>query len=341
MSEATFWTPERLTRARGIIDKRREERRTHAEIAAELSVEFGVPVTRYSIPFRGTPQGAAAREAGAGESRDTMPDLGPAEAYQEPLEAEPKSKGKIHVVIPDTQVSVGTPTAHLGWIGRYLVDQFEGQDLTIIHLGDHWDMPSLSTYDKGTARIEGRRYKRDIEAGNIAFALLNRPLLEAKAKTGWAPAKHFLRGNHEDRITRASNLDAQLLGVIALEDLDTSDWKVHPFLEPVFLDGVGYSHYWYQPLTGKPYGGMIETRLKTIGHSFTMGHQQTLLYGVRYVAGASQHGLVCGSCYTHDEEYKGPQGNSHWRGIIVKHRVSKGSYDPMFVSLNYLRDRYA
>ena len=94
-------------------------------------------------------------------------------------------------------------------------------------------------------------------------------------------------------------------------------------------------------MTGKPYGGQnIETRLKTIGHTFSMGHQQTLMYGLRFVAGKSQHGLVAGACYLHDEDYKGPQGNAHWRGIIVKHQVKDGSYDPMFISLDYLCRRY-
>ena len=71
-----------------------------------------------------------------------------------------------------------------------------------------------------------------------------------------------------------------------------------------------------------------------------MGHQQTLLYGIRYVAGRSQHGLVAGACYLHDEDYKGPQGNAHWRGIVVKHQVDAGSYDAMFVSLSYLCARF-
>ncbi len=252
----------------------------------------------------------------------------------------------IHIVIPDTQVRPGVDTRHLGWIGQFLVDQFsDKKDVKIIHLGDHFDMPSLSSYDKGTARMEGRRYKADIKAGNDAFDLLCDPIVQYNKgrKIKWNPKRHFLMGNHEDRITRACQADAQLEGTLSLDDLNVKKhgWKVHPFLQPLFLDGVGYAHYWYQPMSGRPYSGMIETRLKQIGHSFTMGHQQTLMYGVRFVGGVSQHGLVCGSCYTHDEEYKGPQGNAHWRGIIVKHNVQGGSYDPMFVSLDYLSRRYS
>lgn len=257
-------------------------------------------------------------------------------------------KNKIHLVIPDTQAKPGVSTDHLKWIGNYIVDHFAGQDLTIIHLGDHWDLPSLSSYDRGKKSIEGRRLDEDIQAGNDALEILCKPLNDYNAKRAknhkpaWSPQMHMLRGNHEDRLRKACEDNPQLDGVLS-DDLFNDKklgWEVHKFLEPVFLDGVGYSHYWYNPLTGKPYTGTSESMLKTIGHSFTMGHRQTLQYGLRFVAGKSQHSLIAGSCYLHDEDYKGPQGNAHWRGIIVKHQVKDGSYDPMFISLNYLSQRY-
>lgn len=254
-----------------------------------------------------------------------------------------------HVVIPDTQCKPGVPTAHLNWIGQYIVDHFAGKDnIKIIHIGDHADMPSLSSYDKGKKSMEGRRYIEDIKAANEGFAILCRPLANYNAKRKmfkekqWWPERHILLGNHEDRITRACQEDAQLDGILSLDDLNYGKhgWKVHPYLKPVFIDGVGYCHYWQNPMSGKPYGGAVATRLKTIGHTFTMGHQQLLDYSIRFVQGRSQHGLVAGACYLHDEEYKGFQGNAHWRGIIVCHEVVNGSYDPMFLSLDYLCRRY-
>lgn len=249
----------------------------------------------------------------------------------------------IHIVIPDTQAKPGAPTDHLRWIGQYLVDQFAGRpNVEVIHLGDHWDMPSLSSYDKGKKAMEGRRYVADVKAGNEAFAELCAPLAEYNAtrirfhETIWRPGLHLLRGNHEDRITRATEADAQLDGLLSMTDLESPGWEVHDFLDPLFLDGVGYAHFWANPMTGRPHGGMAATRLKTIGHSFTMGHQQTLDYALRFVNGRSQHALIAGACYLHDEDYKGPQGNAHWRGIVVCHQVEDGAYDPMFVSLDYL-----
>lgn len=250
---------------------------------------------------------------------------------------------RTHLVIPDTQSKAGVPNQHLHWIGRYIMDR---RPDVVIHLGDHWDMPSLSEYDKGKKQFEGRRYEQDIQAGNDDFAILTKYLDQYNArqrknkKSLYKPKLIFLLGNHENRIDRAIENNAVLDGVIGYNDLNTKGWEVHDFLEPVWVDAICYSHYFYNPMSGRPYGGQVATRLKTIGHSFTMGHQQTLDYAIRFVGGKSQHGLVAGACYLHDEDFKGPQGNAHWRGVIVKHAVNDGQYNPMMVDLDYLCRKY-
>jgi len=256
-------------------------------------------------------------------------------------------KGKIHVVIGDTQVKEGVPTNHLSWIGQYIVDHFaEWQpDLSIIHTGDHADMPSLSSYDKGKKEMEGRRYKADVRASNNGWDLLNEPLYDynKKRRKPWEPKRFITLGNHEYRINKACEDTAQLDGVISTDDLNYKEWgwEVIPFLEILDLDGIWYSHYFYNPQTGKPYGGAnLYTRLQTIGHSFTMGHQQGLKVASREVGKTRHCGLVLGSTYLHDEKYLGPQGNAYWRGIVVCHQVENGAYDRMEVSLDFLCRRY-
>ena len=247
-----------------------------------------------------------------------------------------------HLVIPDTQAKVGAPTKHLEWIGRYILDR---RPDVVVHLGDHWDMPSLSSYDKGRKAMEGRRYLADVAAGNEAWAVLNAPLEAYNAKrrefkeAQYLPRRVLLRGNHEHRIMRAVEADAQLDGVIGYHHLESPGWEVHDFLAPVEIDGVSYVHFLVNPMNGRPMGGPALTRLRNYGASFTMGHQQTLDYGLRFVKGRSQHALVAGSCYLHEEDYL-PVDHQYWRGVIVKHQVEGGSYDPMFVSLDYLCRKY-
>lgn len=248
-----------------------------------------------------------------------------------------------HLVIPDTQVKPGVDITHLRWIGQFIVDK---KPDVIVHLGDHWDMPSLSSYDRGKKQMEGRRYKADVIAGNYAMEVLDGPLNEyndrqkAAKHAQYTPEKHLLRGNHEDRIVRATECDAALDGTIGLHDLESPGWQVHDFLRRVKIDGVFYAHYFYNPNSGRPMGGMVSTRLKTLGYSFTMGHQQVYDIAVRDVPGGKQRGLVAGACYLHEEEYKGPQGNDHWRGIIWKHQVKNGNYSITEVDLDYLCWKY-
>lgn len=172
-----------------------------------------------------------------------------------------------------------------------------------------------------------------------------RPLMIPRALRGyvWDPERHFCIGNHEQRIERHKNSNPELYGTLGYHDfnLEEHGWRVHGFLHPVRLDGVSYQHYVPQPNTGRPWGGMAEPRLKNIGYSFVSGHEQGKKSGERYLQnGTTQRALIVGSFYLHNEEYKGPQGNYHWRGIIMAHEVARGNYDLMEVSMTYLCRRY-
>lgn len=247
-----------------------------------------------------------------------------------------------HFIIPDTQCKPGNNFDHLRAAGNYILAK---KPEVIIHLGDHWDMASLSEYDKGKKSFEGRRYKADIEAGHQGMRELLGPISKYNAsrkrnkKAQYVPRLVFLLGNHEQRIARAIDKDLILEGTIGYHDFKLEDygWEVHDFLETVEIDGVYYSHYFYNPMTGKPYGGKASTRLNNIGFSFTMGHQQGKDIAEKHLAnGKTLRGLVVGSFYQHDEDYKGPQGNHHFRGCIMKHEVKDGDYCLMELSLDYL-----
>ncbi len=221
------------------------------------------------------------------------------------------------------------------WVGSYVIDVLgDRRNVKVVCLGDWWDMAGLSLYDKGKKEMEGRRVVEDICVGNDAFAVL-----DSLIPKGFE--RHFLFGNHENRITRAVEADAQLEGLLSLDLLDTKDWMRHEFLEPVWLDGICYSHYLYNWNSGRPYAGQnLETRVRQVGHSFTMGHQQGLKWARVDTVHGPHIGLVCGSAYTHDEEYRGPQAQDHWRGIVVCNDVRDGQYDPTFISNRYLCRRY-
>lgn len=253
-----------------------------------------------------------------------------------------------HLMIPDTQVKPGIDMSYLSWIGKYIAHR---KPDVIVHIGDHFDLPSLSSYDKGTKKAEGRRLQEDIVAGKAGMNLLLEPLAKLQKeeldKFGiikYKPKMIFTIGNHERRQERHIDANPELHGLVGYDSfcLDENGWEVYDFLEPARVDGITYIHYMPNPMTGKPYGGSALNILQKTGESFSMGHCQKLDLAPRTLptSGRKQWGLICGASYPHDEEYKGYTGNKHFRGVIVKHQVNHGDYDPMIVSLDYLKSKF-
>lgn len=249
-------------------------------------------------------------------------------------------------IIPDTQVKPGVATDHLKAAGNYVLKHRPG---VIVHLGDHFDMHSLSSYDKGTKKAEGANYQEDIKAGQRAMEEFLAPIKKynkrrKKSKhSQYKPRMVFLLGNHENRIARHINANPELDGQLGFHNLGLEEmgWEVIPFLKPIEIEGLQFAHYFYNPMSGHPYGGKAATKLNNVGFSFVMGHQQGLDMAMKHLAnGKTIRALVAGSFYQHDEEYKGYQANDHFRGCVMLHEVHDGDYCLMELSLSYLMSHW-
>lgn len=250
-----------------------------------------------------------------------------------------------HLVIPDTQIRSQDDLEYLEHIGKYIVHK---QPDVVVQIGDFADMPSLSSYDVGKKAYEGRRYALDIEAAHNGMAALLAPLTDynqKQRKNGkklYKPRLVLTLGNHEDRITRAINSDPKLDGFMDLSDLgyEGFGWEVHDFLKVVIIDGVAYSHYFVTGTAGRPASTAV-AQLNKKHMSCIAGHQQGRQSASAYRAdGKRITSIIAGSCYEHDEDYMGPQGNVHWRGIIMLHDVADGEFNEMYVNLDFLRGKY-
>ena len=249
------------------------------------------------------------------------------------------------LVIPDCQVKAGVPLEHLDWAGKAIVDY---KPDVVVNLGDFADMPSLSTHDtKGSKYFEGLRYKTDVEVTREAMDKLLAPLRELQAKQKrnkekqYRPRMVMLLGNHENRIDRAVNNNPTLDGLISTKDLGYErDWEVHGFLHPVFINGVGFNHYWPVGAMGRPASSPAAI-ISKLHMSCVAGHQQgkQVAYGKR-ADGQSICAIISGSYYMHDESYMDQLSNKHWRGLVVLNEVEDGHFDEMFLSIEYLRRKY-
>jgi hypothetical protein len=249
------------------------------------------------------------------------------------------------LVIPDAQVKEGVPLDHLTWAGKAICDY---RPDVVVNLGDFADMPSLSTHDKpGAKHFEGLRYKKDVEVTKEAMKLLLAPLraLQAQQKKNkekvYKPRMVMLLGNHCNRINRAVNNNPMLEGVISTKDLDYErDWEVHNFLQPVFISGVGFNHYWPVGAMGRP-ASSASVLVNKLHMSCIAGHQQgrQIAYGKR----ADGQPIICiiaGSYYLHDEDYMDQLSTRHWRGLVVLNDVKDGTFDEMLLSIEYLQRKY-
>jgi hypothetical protein len=250
------------------------------------------------------------------------------------------------LVIPDCQVKEGVPLEHLEWAGKAIVDYLPD---VVVNIGDFADMPSLSTHDKaGSKYFEGLRYKKDVVVTKEAMQMLLAPLKELQLKqkrskhSVYKPRMVLTLGNHENRINRAITNNPMLEGTISVNDLCyESDWEVFDFLHPVFINGVGFSHYWPVGAMGRP-AASPNAIISKLHMSCVAGHQQgkQVGYGKR-ADGQAICSIIAGSYYLHDESYMDRLSNRHWRGLVVLNEVVDGHFDEMFLSIEYLEKKYA
>lgn len=247
------------------------------------------------------------------------------------------------LVIPDTQIRPNNFVLNaplLSAVGQLIVSW---KPDVVVHIGDHYDMPSLSSYDfapRNRRTFDGAEVAEDVAVANEAMDLLLGPLYAEQARLRqnkqkvYNPRRVYTYGNHEQRADRFS----ELKGLVDIRgDLNDMGWEVYDYLEPCLIEQIMFVHYAANPMTGRPYGGSAEYRLNKMKTSFVQGHEQTFKYAEEYLNdGRSISALVGGACYLHDEPYKGYQGNNHFRGCFMLHGADSGRYDLEQVSTRRL-----
>tara|TARA_R110002012_G_scaffold26970_1_gene86933 strand:+ start:68 stop:844 length:777 start_codon:yes stop_codon:yes gene_type:complete len=240
---------------------------------------------------------------------------------------------------------IGDPHAHPDYdndrftaLGKFIVKK---QPDIIVCLGDMADMPSLSSYDKGTKGFEGRRYKKDVSAVIDAQEKLFAPLKEynkGKARLHqkrYKPKCYMTLGNHEDRVSRATNSNPELDGAISIDDFQYKKfgWKCTPFKRSLTIKGITFSHYFTTGVSGRPIssvhvGHALVSKLHCSavqGHSHLYNHAEQTKPDGQKVFGLS------GWCYSHPKYSEGWCQDTEfqwWRGVIMLEGLDgEGYYD--------------
>jgi hypothetical protein len=234
------------------------------------------------------------------------------------------------LVVPDLQVKPGLKLDHVTHISKYIRDK---KPDVVVQIGDLWDFPSLSSYDKGKKSAEGRRVDADFEAGCRAVELL---------------MEHA--GNHEERLLRAAEMSPELDGTLPdpIAYLTGLGWEAHPFLKVVRIAGVAFAHFFPKNSQGRVTAGSSRmgapsalAQIKANMESCVAGHRQGLDVAIYHAGRTTLRGIIAGSAYRHEEHYLGPQGENYWRGVLMLHEVRNGTFSTMEVTLDYLREKYS
>lgn len=254
-----------------------------------------------------------------------------------------------HLVIPDVHCKPGVTNERLTWAGRLAADI---QPDTIICLGDFFDFPSLSSYDKNKRSFEGRRYQADLAAGRDGLRKFNAPIEEynkrcRKAKKAqYSPRMVMIGSNHEEgRINRVVESSPELTGTMGVEDMqyEQHGWEYVPYRMPINIDGIFYCHFFPSGVKGEPISGtnVAQSLIAKQIASCTAGHLHTLDYATRTSPdGRRVHGLCAGCYFSHSEDYAKSTEHMWWRGVIIKRNVEDGDYDPEFMSINRIEELY-
>lgn len=251
--------------------------------------------------------------------------------------------GRTHLVIPDCHAHPDHSNERADYLSELIADI---RPDVVINLGDMFDMPSLSGYDKGKKSFWGKAYSKDIAAGREFDERMWAKPRRLKKKL---PLRVFIEGNHEERLRRLLEVQPELEGTVGFEDFDLR--RNYDIIVPyngqtpgtIKIDGVNYCHYAVSGVKGFAIGGVhpAYSLLTKKFESITTGHTHILDYCARTrLDGSWVHGLVAGVYQDYTPSYAGETANMWWRGVVIKRNVENGNYDPEFVSLDRLRKEY-
>ena len=248
-----------------------------------------------------------------------------------------------HLVIPDQHAHPDFHNKRADWLG-HLINDIKPD--VVINLGDTADMPSLSSYDKGTKGFIGRNYKKDVES---AAEFEDRMWSIVKKAKKRLPRRIKLHGNHEHRIAKAINSSPELEGAVSFDHLHEADYydTVVPYNGGtpgvIEVDGVHYAHYFVSGVMGRGISGEhpAYSLLTKEFVSCTCGHIHTMDFAVRTtVSGKKILGCVAGVYQDYNSDWAG-EVNKLWnRGVVVKRNVSEGTYDFQWISIDTLKKEY-
>jgi hypothetical protein len=250
------------------------------------------------------------------------------------------------LVVPDPHGHPNHSNERADWLGEYIKDT---RPDVVVNMGDTFDMPSLSSFDKGKASFHSASYEKDIESGVDFLDRMWFPIRKAKRKK---PYSVFLEGNHEHRLNRVMEQEPHLVG--GKYGISYKDYQLSSYHNEVIyyegqtpgifsFEGISFAHFLCSGLMGRPIGGEhhAASLLAKNHSSCVVAHSHTADLAFRSTtSGQRIMSVVAGVYQDYDSKWAGNLNKLWWRGLVHLRGVEAGQFDPQFVSLESLRREY-
>ena len=254
---------------------------------------------------------------------------------------------KDYLIVPDPHAHPNFNNDRADWLGKFILDH---KPDVVVNMGDTWDLPSLSSFDKGKASFSSASYERDIDAGLDFQDRMWHPIKKAKKKQ---PRKVFLEGNHEHRINKVLEYEPHLAGDrygISYKNLQLENYYHDIVMYEggtpgiITTDGISFAHFFVSGLMGRPIGGEhhAASLLSKNYSSCVAAHSHTADFAIRSGSNGKRiQGLVAGVFQDYVSGWAGNVNQLWWQGLVYLRNVDDGVYDPQFISMEALKKEYS
>ncbi len=238
------------------------------------------------------------------------------------------------LVIGDAHVTNGQSLRRFEWLNKFIKSR---KNIThIVIMGDFLTLNSLSAWDRDKRLyMEGRRFYKEIEAGNRALDILFdgiNPNIELI----------FVEGNHEDRQSRYVAVHSELEGepntIPALLCLTSRKVKWIPYKDYVTLGGISFTHIPFgkaKEISGKDIcskAELVTTTSIVFAHTHELHTSCVHKHGMKHL----QQILNAGCFFEQEEEYVKGKVTNYWKGVILLDNYSYGRFDMETISMHRL-----
>jgi hypothetical protein len=238
------------------------------------------------------------------------------------------------LVLPDGHVFQDQDVSRYKAAGNYAADK---RPDVICSMGDFMAMKSICHWDNNKRlTMEGKRYKAEVDSGNLALNLLMKPIKELQEKQReqkikiYKPSLEFLEGNHEFWVHKYLEQYPSMEGHIDIDkdlNLTKRGWNITPYREYLEINGVLFTHI---PMSGDPNQAIrgnpiCQTASRYVGKSCVFAHTHRWEQMTFTKVGTPDITiLTCGAFF---EEEPDEFGSNIWRGLTILNIYEYGMFD--------------